>query len=446
MVEKLSTLHLFKLKDKYLALDVESGALHQCDEVSFRLLELMEAGRTGAEAASLLAPELGEREVQEALGEIEQLKEQGLLWSEKDVLPENGEPLVKALCLFITDQCNLGCRYCFVPPGARHMSAAVGKAAVDFLLEQSGPRRHCEIDYFGGEPLLNWETVMEVTAYAREEGRRRGKEIAFTLTTNGLLLEAPVREYLARENFAVVLSLDGRPEIHNAMRPRRGGGESYRQVLRNLQEYVALDPPGGYYIRGTYTRRNLDFLEDIRHIYQQGFRFISLEPVVAPEEMEHALSREDLPRLREQYLALTEFCLECARKGDPFLFFHFAVNLDQGPCVYKRLSGCGAGREYLAVAADGSLYPCHQFVGRPEFKLGHLLERPPLDRTRMESFPAAGPHRGKCRQCWARYHCGGGCQAAAFLNGNPEEPYALECALQKIRLECALYLQASLGD
>ena len=430
MVEKLSTLHLFKLKDKYLALDVESGALHQCDEVSFRLLELMEAGRT-APRTFLLAPELGEREVQEALGEIEQLKEQGLLWSEKDVLPENGEPLVKALCLFITDQCNLGCRYCFVPPGARHMSAAVGKAAVDFLLEQSGPRRHCEIDYFGGEPLLNWETVMG-SPLTPGGGRRRGKEIAFTLTTNGLLLEAPVRLPGPGE-FCRSAQPGWAAGDHNAMRP---AGRRIPAVAAQPAGVCALIP-GGYYIRGPIPAGILISWK-IFAIYTSRASVSSPGTGGRPGRDGACPLREDLPRLREQYLALTEFCLECARKGDPFLFFHFAVNLDQGPCVYKRLSGCGAGREYLAVAADGSLYPCHQFVGRPEFKLGHLLERPPLDRTRMESFPAAGPHRGKCRQCWARYHCGGGCQAAAFLNGNPEEPYALECALQKIRLECAL--------
>lgn len=431
-------------------LDVESNALHEFDQAAWQALELLEEGHGDVEIIDRLTPRFGPEAAAGALGELHYLEKEGLLYSGAKEGTASVPARVKALCLFAADNCNLSCRYCFVEqgrpePAAVLMSAAVGKAAVDFLLQASGPRRRCEIDFFGGEPLLNWPAVQEIAAYAREQSAARGKEIAFTLTTNGMLLTPQVAAYLGREGFAAVLSLDGRPAVHDLMRPLNSGGGSYSTVLPRIRDYVASKPAGGYYIRGTYTRRNIDFCRDVEHLYAQGFRNISMEPVVAPPDLDYALREENLPRLEQEYENLLDFYLGCRAAGDPFSFFHFAIDLEQGPCLPKRLSGCGAGREYLAVTADGSVYPCHQLAGREELKMGHVLEGGPTALSFPDTFIPAGPLQGRCRTCWARYHCGGGCRAASYLNGNPGEPYLLECALQRKRLECALYLHALKG-
>lgn len=447
----MGEIHRFTYKDKRLVLDVESNALYEFEPPAWRALELLDQGFAPADTRRLLAADFGGAAAGGACAEIDFLKKEGKLWSTGREATAGARPLVKALCLFATEHCNLDCRYCFVnsgragaAPGKRAMSAAVAKAAVDFLLRVSGTRRRCEVDYFGGEPLLNWPVLKEVTAYARAASAARGKEIAFTLTTNGLLLTAEIATYLEQEAFAAVLSLDGRPSVQDRMRPRAAGkGDSYGETLARLQEYIARQPRGGYYIRGTYTRRNLDFCRDVEHLYRQGFRHISMEPVVAPPEEDYALREADLPRLEREYDNLVEFYLACRDAGDPFSFFHFAIDLEQGPCLPKRLSGCGAGREYLAITPDGSIYPCHQLAGLPQLKMGHVLDADHFSPTLPEGFIPAGPLQEPCSLCWARYYCGGGCRAAAYLNGNPGEPYPLECALQRKRLECALYLQAS---
>jgi uncharacterized protein len=445
----LGEIHRFFFKDKYLVLDVESDALHEFDPPARRALELLEQGVEPAKTRRLLTGEFGEAAAAKAPAEIALLQKEGMLWSGGRQAPESAAPRVKALCLFATDNCNLSCRYCFANkerPAAAHgrgaMSAAVGKAAVDFLLLAAGPRRHCEIDYFGGEPLLNWPVIKAVTAYARERSAALSKEIAFTITTNGLLLTPEIAGFLEEESFAAVLSLDGRPAVHDLMRPLAGGGGSYPKALPRLQSYTGRRPRGGYYIRGTYTRHNLDFCRDVEHLYNLGFRNISMEPVVAPPGADYALRETDLPRLEREYENLVEFYLACRAAGDPFVFYHFAIDLERGPCLSKRLSGCGAGREYLAVTPDGSLYPCHQLAGLPELKMGSVLEPEKFQAAPPAGFIPAGPLQGRCRSCWARYHCGGGCRAASYLNGEPGEPYPLECALQRKRLECALYLHA----
>lgn len=449
----LADIHAFSYKDKYLVLDVESGALHEFDTPARRALELFEQGIAPEQAGHLLAAEADKTAAGEALAEIACLVDAGLLWSAGHRVSQDLAPVVKALCLFATDRCNLSCRYCFVnnsrqeparAEGGGAMSTLVGRAAVDFLLCASGARRHCEIDFFGGEPLLNWPVLREITAYARERSAACQKEIAFTLTTNGLLLTPEIADSLEQESFAVVLSMDGRPSVHDRMRTLRRGRGSYRKTLPRLKSYTLRDPRGGYYIRGTYTRHNLDFCRDVEHLYEQGFRNISMEPVVASPDAGYALREADLPHLEEEYDRLVDFYLACVEAGDPFNFFHFEIDLENGPCLPKRLSGCGAGREYLAVTPDGSIYPCHQFTGMPRLKMGRVQEPENFDSTLPAGFIPSGPLEGSCRQCWARYHCGGGCRAASYLNGKPGEPYPLECALQRKRLECALYLRAVL--
>lgn len=446
----LAHIHKFTYKDKRLVLDVESGALHELDQPAWRALELLENGVNLPDAGKMLAAEVGEAAAAGAMAEISLLVDRGLLWSAQRQIPEGSKPVVKALCLFATDSCNLSCRYCFVNNPVTNtnnrsrgsMSAAVGRAAIDFLLQFSGQRRHCEIDYFGGEPLLNWTVLQEITAYAREVSGGYQKEISFTLTTNGLLLTAEIAAYLEKESFAAVLSIDGRPRVHDRMRPMPGGQGSYRETLGRIQSYTSKNPQGGYYVRGTYTRYNLDFCKDIEHLYRQGFRNISMEPVVTSSAEDHALREADLPRLEREYEHLVEFYLDCVVEGDPFNFFHFAIDLEQGPCLPKRMSGCGAGRDYLAVTPDGSIYPCHQLTELPGMKMGRVQEPEKFNGALPGDFTPSGPLVGSCRQCWARYYCGGGCRAASYLNGNPAEPYPLECALQRKRLECALYIRA----
>lgn len=443
----MSDIHKFHFKDKYLVLDVESNALHELDPVSWRALELLEAGLDKLDIIEKLKDAYGEGAVAGALKELAGLKSEGLLWSDRPAFPESQPPCIKALCFFATDRCNLSCLYCFARRGRKDtnglsMSLSTGKAAVDFLLALSGPRRHCEIDYFGGEPLLNWPVMQEVTEYAREQSVSVNKEIAFTVTTNALQLTDKIAGYLENESMAAVLSLDGRPGVHNAMRPKAGGRESYRETVQRILGYASRRPRGGYYIRGTYTRYNMDFCSDVEHLYNLGLRNISMEPVVAPPAEDYALREEDLPLLEKEYEKLTAFYLDCLKSGDPFKFFHFSIDLEHGPCLTKRLSGCGAGREYLAVTPDGTLYPCHQLAGIPEMQMGHVMDPEGFCHVPPSSFIPSGPLQGSCRDCWARYHCGGGCRAASYLNGDPSEPYPLECALQRKRLECALYLQS----
>lgn len=444
----MGSIHKFTLNGKKLVFDVESGALHEFDAAAWRALDLIEAGLDEAAAVEAMRPEFGAEAAAGALAEIKKLKDEGLLWSEPRRPAGGAAPRVKALCLFLSEDCNLSCRYCFVegglrPPARKHMSEAVGRAAIDFLIKVSGPRAHCEVDFFGGEPLLNFSALQGITAYARRAFAAAGKEIAFTVTSNGLLLSPAVGDYLEREGFYTILSLDGRAEVHDRMRRRPGGGGSYSAVLPRLRAYTERQPAGGYYVRGTYTRHNKDFTRDVEHLYAQGFCYISLEPVVAAPGVDYALRESDLPELEREYEKLAAFYLQCRAAGDPFQFFHFAIDLEQGPCLEKRLSGCGAGLEYLAVTADGSIYPCHQLAGRPELCMGNVLEPESFNPELPPTFVPAGPLQGRCRECWARYFCGGGCRAASYLNGTPGEPYPLECALQRKRLECALYLHAA---
>lgn len=445
--------HLFQVHGRRFVLDVNSGALHLVDETASALLERDEVRRALAESSPPprgLSPDEGE-----AWEELALLVRKGALFSSFPAPPPLNpdpadSPTLKALCLHVAHDCNLRCAYCFAQEGGFGgerglMPPDVGRRALEFLVERSGPRRKLAVDFFGGEPLLNLETVKELTAYARELGEKAGKEFTFTLTTNGLALRDEALAYLARSDFNVVLSLDGRPEVHDRWRTRPGGGGSHDTVLANCREFVARRGGNNYYVRGTFTRRNLDFAADVEYLLSEGFRSLSLEPVVS-RDGEWALTEKDLPRILAEYDRLAALYLAEHRAGRPFTFYHFNLALFDAPCLSRRLTGCGAGHEYLAVTPSGDLYPCHQFVGREGFRMGNVL-RGETDSALARRFRSSTVlTKPACRSCWARFHCSGGCPANAHLfTGSLAEPYELGCVLQRKRIECALAVQAELA-
>ncbi|MDA8145243.1 MAG: thioether cross-link-forming SCIFF peptide maturase [Thermaerobacter sp.] len=419
--------HRFRVKDTLLAYDVGSGSLHLLDAAAWAAL-----GELGEGSDSAVA-EAGE--------ELRQLSAAGILFAPVPEEFAQLPPGVKALCLNVAHDCNLHCRYCFAAGGSfgghrELMPAAVGQAAVDFLLASCGAVRHLEIDFFGGEPLLNLPVVREVLAYARRRGEEAGKEFRFTLTTNGTLLDRDTADFLRREGVSLVLSLDGRPEVNDRMR----GRGSYDRVVPRLQEAVRLGPD--YHVRGTYTRHNLDFAADVRHLADLGFDRISVEPAVGDRATGLSLAEGDLASAEAEYERLAELWLERRAQGRPFSFFHFELDPGEGPCLAKRVRGCGAGQQYLAVAPDGALYPCHQFVGREAYRLGDVrrgIERPAVAASLSGAHALA---KADCRGCWARFLCGGGCHATVVDAGELTRPDPVACALQRKRLECALYLKA----
>lgn len=449
---KKGSLHRFKFNGRNLVLDVESDTLHRVDDLAWDALDLMDQGWSAGDVEAELLRRYPPGQVLDVLREIELLLQEGMLWSPpRDIPPSRGKS-IKALCMNVSHSCNLSCRYCFAGKGSyggeiSQMTRDVGYAAVDLLLSMSKGRRHLEIDYFGGEPLLNLEVVKDITAYARRKGRESKVEFGFTLTTNGLLLDPEVISFLRDEGFSLVMSLDGRREVHDRMRINRHGGGSYDRVSQKLLYFVRHWPSENYYVRGTYTRYNLDFCKDVFHLASLGFRHLSLEPAVVFPEDDWALRESDIPFLEAEYEKLALYYLDRYRAGEPFTFFHFEVDLESGPCLLKRLSGCGAGDEYLAVTPGGDLYPCHQLIGVEFLHMGTVFTPSQVRPLKGEVFPPSGPLQERCRSCWARYHCGGGCRAASFLvNGSFDEPYSLECALQKKRLECSLYIQSTIRE
>lgn len=444
-------IHKFEFDGIKMVLDVHSGALHEVDQLTWELLDdCRELNKT--ELIDKYKDRYNPADIEEALNEVNQLIKEGMLFSE-DPLGGKYEPqgsVVKALCLHVAHDCNLRCRYCFAGQGPfggdrSLMSLDIGKKALDFLLAKSEGRKHVEVDFFGGEPLLNFPVVQELVSYGREKAAALGKEIKYTLTTNAVLLDEKTQQYLADNNINVVLSLDGRQNVHDRMRPTPGGKGSYQRVLENIKSMVSKNPPAGYYVRGTFTRYNLDFSKDVLHMINHGFEEISVEPVIAEPGDDFALRVEDLDTLREEYRHLTRELLKHIKEGKKVNFFHFNIDLTGGPCLAKRLSGCGAGHQYMAVTPDGDLYPCHQFVGRPEFKIGHVSDGK-LNEEIVVKFKAAHIYNKEgCQQCWAKYYCSGGCHANAYsFNKSILIPHRLGCELAKIRLECALYLQANL--
>lgn len=462
-------IHQYINKGFHIIMDVNSGSVHSVDPVMYdaveivaeRVPELAEPQPLPAEVAEevkeRLSPTYGEAEVLEALEEIQYLIDaEELLTTDQyhDYVVDfkKRKTVVKALCLHIAHDCNLACQYCFAEEGEYHgrralMSFEVGKKALDFLIANSGNRRNLEVDFFGGEPLMNWEVVKQLVEYGRSKEKEYNKNFRFTMTTNGVLLNDEIMEYCNREMSNVVLSLDGRKEVNDKMRPFRGGKGSYDLIVPKFRKFAEMRGDRDYYVRGTFTRHNLDFSKDVMEFADLGFRSMSIEPVVAAPEEEYAIREEDLPQIMEEYDRLAEEYLKRKKEGRGFNFFHFNIDLNQGPCVAKRLSGCGSGTEYLAVTPWGDLYPCHQFVGQEEFLLGNVDTGVTNERIRDEFKLCNVYAKDKCRDCFARFYCSGGCAANSYnFHGSITDAYDIGCAMQKKRIECAIMLKAALAE
>ena len=455
-------IHQYKNNGYNIVMDVCSGAVHVVDDITYDVIELYEKNReNGVETdLSLLEKELPQYssgELQETLEEVEALKESGELFAEDEYQQyvidfKKRKTVVKALCLHIAHDCNLGCRYCFAEEGEYHgrralMSLEVGKQALDFLVANSGNRRNLEVDFFGGEPTMNFDVVKELVRYGRSLEGPHNKNFRFTLTTNGVLLNDDIMEFANREMANVVLSIDGRKEVNDYMRPTRNGKGSYDLIVPKFRKFAELRNQTNYYVRGTFTHHNLDFSEDVLHLADLGFKQISVEPVVAPPEEPYAIREEDLPKLLEEYDKLAKEMIKREKEGRGFNFFHFMIDLTQGPCVAKRLSGCGSGTEYLAVTPWGDLYPCHQFVGMDEFKLGDVWHGVQAEEIRDEFKLCNVYAKEKCRNCFARFYCSGGCAANSYnFHGSILDAYDIGCELQKKRIECAIMIKAALAD
>lgn len=442
-------IHAFTFDGTNIILDVHSDALHVVDEPAFNIIKDY-ASIPEQELLNKYGSVYGEDNIREVLDEIRELISAGLLFS-PDPLPEGYHPVeddtVKALCLHLAHDCNLRCRYCFASQGdfggdRDLMPLEVGRAALDFLLQASGTRRHVEVDFFGGEPLMNRQVMIELVKYGKGLFQKADKEIKFTLTTNALLLDREMQNFIGDNDLAVVLSVDGRPLVHDRMRPTPSGAGSYKWVMERINEFVHSPNCGEHYIRGTFTRYNIDFSKDVIHLAEAGFKHISVEPVVAGADTDYAFQEIDIPVLVDEYNKLTRYLLERCRQDQPIDFFHFNIELENGPCLPKRLTGCSAGSEYLAVTPGGDLYPCHQFVGREEYKIGTVWNGTGKKKSADLFRSAHIYNKESCRQCWAKFHCSGGCHANALaFNNDVLKPYGLGCALARKRLECALYLK-----
>lgn len=437
-------IHAFRFQQHYLALDVESGAVHSMDEQAYEVVRAMEEGRP---LESLPYPA---DEVAEICAELEALRDAGAFELAEPVPPQGaGGQVVKAMCMHMAHDCNLRYRYCFADTGEFHgermlMPEEVAYAALDFLLAHSGNRHNLEVDLFGGEPLMNWEVVKKTVAYGRTLEQKHNKRINFTITTNCVALDDEKIDFINREMHNVVLSLDGRREIHDALRPTANGKGSFDVIAPRAQELVRRRGDKEHYVRGTFTNCNLDFTNDVEALCDMGFEQISLEPVVLPDESPYAIRHEHVEAVLREYDKLADFLLQRRQAGKWFNFFHFMVDLAGGPCLKKRVSGCGAGAEYVAVAPDGDIFPCHQFVGEAQWKMGSVLSGE-FDADMQQRFSACNIlTKPECRACWAKYFCSGGCAANAWkYNGDIRKPYAITCAFEKKRTECALGIFAA---
>ena len=449
-------IHQYKNNGYNIVLDVNSGAIHVVDDTTYDIIALYEE-KDLPEIQAELKDKYPEELISECYEEVKELAEDGQLFTKdeyEDYIMDfkKRQTVVKALCLHIAHDCNLACRYCFAEEGEYHgrrelMSYEVGKAALDFLIASSGNRRNLEVDFFGGEPLMNFQVVKDLVAYGREQEKIHNKNFRFTLTTNGVLLNDEVMEFANKEMANVVLSIDGRKEVNDHMRPFRNGKGSYDLIVPKFQKFAESRHQDKYYVRGTFTHFNQDFSQDVLHLADLGFKQISVEPVVAPPEEEYAIREEDLPKLFAEYDALAAEMVERKKSGRDFNFFHFMIDLEGGPCVAKRLSGCGSGTEYLAVTPWGDLYPCHQFVGNEEFKMGTVFEGVKNTELRDEFKCCNVYAKKKCRECFARFYCSGGCAANSYnFHGNINDAYDIGCELQKKRIECAIMIKAAMAE
>lgn len=448
-------IHRYQKKGLNFVLDVNSGAVHLLDDISYAVSGLLDEnmGDTCPQSIIDALPDYTADEIREAYDELYELKKAGQLFAQDDYIdvsryiPVNAP--VKALCLHVAHDCNLRCKYCFASTGdfgqgRKIMPPEIAKKAIDFVIARSGVRHNIEVDFFGGEPLMAWDTVTQTVDYARSLEEKYNKKFRFTITTNGLLLDEDKRKYINENMDNCVLSLDGRREVNDEFRKTVAGTGSYDTIVPKFKALVdERDPNLDYYARGTFTSHNLDFAEDVLSIADAGFDRLSVEPVTADPGCGYDLTEDDLPKIKAEYDRLTDIMLERKKEGKPFTFFHFMVDLDQGPCVVKRLRGCGAGYEYVAVTPDGDIYPCHQFVGKDEFKQGSVLDQS-FNMDIAQKFAGMNIYsRPKCQKCWAKFYCSGGCSAANYnMNHDMNDSYDLGCEMERKRLECAIYLKA----
>ena len=453
-------LHQYKLNGFNIVLDTCSGAVHAVDEVAYDIISLYESKEKEEIIDFILNKYSGREDVTReeillCLEDIENLKAAGKLFTPDtfepmaDTLKDRSKNIVKALCLHVAHTCNLNCEYCFASQGKYHgdralMSFEVGKRALDFLIENSGSRRNLEVDFFGGEPLMNWDVVKELVLYARSIEKEKGKNFRFTLTTNGMLIDDDVIEFSNKEMHNVVLSLDGRKDIHDSVRVDYAGKGSFDTIVPKFQKFVKERGDKEYYMRGTFTHKNPDFLKDIEVMLDLGFDKISMEPVVCAPTDKSALTEEDKPIIYDQYERLAELMLSHRKEGKEFTFYHYMIDLKGGPCVYKRISGCGSGTEYMAVTPWGDLYPCHQFVGDEKFKLGNIFDGV-TNTEKVAEFKSCNAYsRPECRDCWAKLYCSGGCAANAYhATGSIKGIYEYGCELFKKRMECAIMCEVA---
>ncbi len=455
-------IHQYKSHGFNIVLDVESGAVHIVDDVVYDLISYMETRESVSvsEASSVTKGKYSDTDLMEAVNEINELRDKGMLYT-KDIYRDyvdkfsdsrSENPVVKAMCLHIAHDCNLRCQYCFAGKGEYHgeralMSYEVGVRALDYLMDHSGNRVNLEVDFFGGEPTMNFDVVKRLVEYGRSKEKERNKLFRFTLTTNGVLLDDEILDFANKEMGNLVLSIDGRKEVNDRMRPTVNGKGSYDIILPKFLKAAKSRKQVNYYVRGTYTHYNTDFSRDVLHLHDLGFQQISVEPVVCDPKEPYALRDEDLPKLLEQYDILSDEIIKRRKEGRYINFFHFMIDLEDGPCIAKRLSGCGSGGEYLSVTPSGDLYPCHQFTGEEEFLLGNVFEG--IKNTELvKKFARCNVYsKPECRECFAKFYCSGGCAANSYhssgdINGN----YAFGCELQRKRIECAIMIKAALSE
>lgn len=454
--------HQYKLSGQNIVLDTCSGAIHVVDEVAYDIIGLFET-TSEADIVNIITekfahmPDVTKEEIELCIADVKSLKENGKLFTPDTYKPlafdfKNQNSTLKALCLHVAHTCNLNCSYCFASQGKYHgdsalMSFEVGKKALDFLIENSGKRKNLEVDFFGGEPLLNWEVVKQLVKYARTQEPIHNKNFRFTLTTNGVLINDDVIEFSNKEMSNVVLSLDGRKEIHDRLRVDYKGNGSYDKIVPLFKKFVESRGGKNYYMRGTYTHANTDFTNDIFHMANLGFTELSMEPVVCASSDSAALTQEDLPVLMQQYELLAQEMLARKKAGKPFTFYHYMLDLEAGPCIYKRISGCGSGTEYMAVTPWGDLYPCHQFVGDDKYKLGNIYDGVTNTASQDEFKFCNAYARPECDDCWARLYCSGGCAANSYhATGDIRGVYTYGCELFKKRIECAIALKIAEKD
>ena len=451
--------HQYKLNGYNIVLDTCSGSVHTVDEVAYDIIAMYKTNTEEEIVKEILSryahlEDVNEEEVRACLEDIRALEESGKLFSVdtyEDLARnyKNNSKVVKALCLHVAHTCNLNCSYCFASQGKYQgdralMSFEVGKQAFDFLIANSGTRRNLEVDFFGGEPLMNWDVVKRLVAYARSIEKEHGKNFRFTLTTNGMLIDDDVIDFANKEMSNVVLSLDGRPEINDHFRRDHAGRGSYETIVPKFQKLVKAREGKNYYVRGTFTHNNVDFTNDIFHMADLGFTELSMEPVVCPPDDPYALTEEDMPKILEQYEILAKEMLKRKKEGRPFTFYHYMLDLKHGPCIYKRITGCGSGTEYMAVTPWGELYPCHQFVGDKKYSLGDIWNGVKNLEVQDEFRSCNAYARPECNDCWAKLYCSGGCAANAYhATGSIGGVYRYGCELFKKRIECAVMMQVA---